>query len=231
METEEREQPISEPANALNVADENSVASDDGSQDISFGKFKTSKALLDAYNNLQAEFTKKCQQLSAIKKDKMNENSENLIENNEKSVQNDENLSNFDEKEENIDNENINENQLKKDFNSFLGYMGEAENYFDEIKSQLQNKNQSPFEKAWAGVILSHIKNTENKQDDPIINQYILSDENVKNKIIEDYLEKLDASKPPVVMSSRLGEKLSSVQPDKPKSLKEAKDMVNKMFS
>ena len=80
-------------------------------------------------------------------------------------------------------------------------------------------------------MILSHLKNGENKENDPIINQYILSDENVKNKIIEEYLEKLNSSKPPHIMSSKEGERLSSVKPDSPKTLAEAKDVVRKMFS
>ena len=93
---EEREQPKSEPATALNAADENSAVSEIGSQEIDLGKFKNTKALLDAYNNLQAEFTKKSQQLSQLKQDKINEEkieqkSENLPENDENFAKKDEN--------------------------------------------------------------------------------------------------------------------------------------------
>ena len=35
------------------------------------GKFKSVEALYDAYNNLEKEFTKKCQRLSEIEKDKI----------------------------------------------------------------------------------------------------------------------------------------------------------------
>ena len=34
------------------------------------GKFKDAKTLLDAYNNLQAEFTRKCQKLSEFQREK-----------------------------------------------------------------------------------------------------------------------------------------------------------------
>ena len=85
-----REQPNSEPAIALNAANETSAASEDGSQALDLGKFKNAKALLDAYNSLQAEFTKKSQQLSKLKQDKTSEEKVNVIEENEKSTENDE---------------------------------------------------------------------------------------------------------------------------------------------
>lgn len=44
------------------INDESMVATDDGS----IGKFKSAESLLNAYNNLQAEFTRKCQKLSAL---------------------------------------------------------------------------------------------------------------------------------------------------------------------
>ena len=67
---ERREQPTMEPANALNVADEKSAVSDVGSQG-QLGKFKDAMALLEAYNNLEAEFTRKCQLLKSLQQDKI----------------------------------------------------------------------------------------------------------------------------------------------------------------
>lgn len=223
---EEREQPKSEPATALNAADENSAVSEIGSQEIDLGKFKNTKALLDAYNNLQAEFTKKSQQLSQLKQDKINEEkieqkSENLSENDE----------NFAKKDENNAENGKTIEDLDKNLSLFLEENGDAEKYGDEIKSHILNKNQNPFERAWASVILSHIKGGDDKVNDPIINQYILNDEKVKNKIIESYLDELSSSKPPVMMSSQSGERLSDIRPDSPKTLEEAKIIVGKMFS
>ena len=57
MENLELEQPILEPE-TINL---NSTTQDEGSI---FGKFKDAKTLLDAYNSLQAEFTRKCQKLA-----------------------------------------------------------------------------------------------------------------------------------------------------------------------
>lgn len=224
-----REQPNSEPAIALNAANENSAVSEEGSQALDFGKFKNAKALLDAYNNLQAEFTKKSQQLSKLRRDKTNElTNDNLEEPTENFTKNEKNLTDINENY--IESEGSSEN-VDNDLHLFLEENNLAESYSDEIKSHYLNKNQNPFERAWASVILSHIKQGDDKSNDPIINQYILNDEKVKNKIIENYLTELNSSRPPVMMSSQLGERLSDVKPDSPKTLAEAKELVGKMFS
>ena len=210
MEEEIREQPDAEPANALNAAEENSVVSEDGSQEISLGKFKNVQALLDAYNNLQTEFTKKCQLLSTIQQDKMKENQQNSSKNDEKNEENSE-----------INTEN--------DLISFLKDNEMAETFREELESRI-NEKQSPYEKAWASIVLSHVKNDDKKTDDPIINQYILKDEKLKNKIIEIYLNELNSTKPPVMISSQ-GERISTVTETAPANLAEAKERVKKMFS
>lgn len=210
MEEEIREQPDAEPANALNAAEENSVVSEDGSQEISLGKFKNVQALLDAYNNLQTEFTKKCQLLSTIQQDKMKENQQNSSKNDEKNEENSE-----------INTEN--------DLISFLKDNEMAETFREELESRI-NEKQSPYEQAWASIVLSHVKNDDKKTDDPIINQYILKDEKLKNKIIELYLNELNSAKPPVVISSQ-GERVSAVTEDIPQNLAQAKERVKKMFS
>ena len=74
-------QPFTEQANVLNLTEEESADSCEGSSNVdteekSFGKFKSSEALLEAYNSLQAEFTKKCQRLSELEKEKTNEQSQ-----------------------------------------------------------------------------------------------------------------------------------------------------------
>ena len=224
-----REQPNSEPAIALNPAEENSVVSEIGSQELDLGKFKNAKALLDAYNNLQAEFTKKSQQLSKLKQDKIAEN-----QNNEEVQKNDnlpEDAENLQKNIEKIDENDKLEENIDEDLSLFLQKNCEAESFSDEIKSQYLDKNQNPFERAWASVIMSHLKTSDDKVSDPIINQYILNDEKVKNKIIENYLNELSSSRPPVMMSSQSGERLSEVKSDSPTTLEEAKIMVGKMFS
>ena len=212
---ENREQPIIMPATALNPAEteekteENIGAMSEVGSHGDLGKFKSVQALMDAYNSLQVEFTKKCQALSELKKDKTEEISQPVSEEIGQSVSQKE----TDEMEQ------------------FLSQNAQAKEYANEIKeliSQNTHKNKSPYELAWANVLLDHLKAGDDEQ---VINQYVLSNESVKNKIIESYLQELSSSKPPVVMSSQSGERVSGVIPDAPKSLSDAKKLVNKMFS
>lgn len=215
-----REQPIIMPATALNQAEENETKEESAMSEVGslangeLGKFKSVEALMDAYNSLQAEFTKKCQALSELKKDKTEK---------EEAVKED-----FDADKEIVNDEILNDDN----FNQFLLENSEAQEYAEEIKEKVSsdNLNPSPYEVAWAKVLIGKLKDkTENS--DKIINQYVLSNENVKNKIIESYLSELSKAKTPMVISSQSGERVSGVMPDAPKTLKEAKKIVNKMFS
>lgn len=246
---EKREQPTVEPAIVLDKTDDLGAVSDVGSQN-DLGKFKNAKALLDAYNNLQSEFTRKCQLLKELQKDKIDEekvsNDENIEKNLENSIKNQENLLKNENNEENHaevidskietsqekDNVELGDDQDNTQaLSQFLLENHEAVEYAEEIKKYLQSnsKNKNPFENAWANVILSHIKT--NNSSDPMIDQYILSNEKVKNKIIENYLNELTNQKSPMIMSSQGGERVSGVFPDSPKTLAEAKKIVNNMFS
>lgn len=203
---EEREQPTMEQADVLNKTNEQGAVSEVGSQTAELGKFKNAQALLEAYNNLQSEFTKKCQLLSQFEKDKT------------ASMQSA-------QEEENIPQENAEE-----DLNQFLEQNDDAKGFVEEIKSNYDKSISSPYQVAWAKVVLDHITNGQDKSSDPIINQYVLSDEKLKNKIVEDYLERLRQSAPPIVMSSSNGQRLSSVLSDSPTTLEEAKNLTRKMF-
>ena len=234
-----REQPTVEPATASNLAD-TSVASDVGSQNL--GKFKDAGALLEAYNNLQSEFTRKCQLLKSLQKDKVdqaqeetgdetNKNSEIFEENASKNMQNEENFAQTGQLQSPAqESEDNNQEDYLRALSQFLDENQEAKAFETELKEQAlkENRIKNPFEDAWAKVVLSHLK--ENKTGDPIINQYVLSNEGVKNQIIENYLTELTKSRPPLVISTQ-GEKVSGVLPDSPRTLDEAKRIVNNMFS
>lgn len=69
-----REQPLQDDAIATNVEQEESLNEDkmvgenvaENLEQGSLGKFKDAQTLLEAYNNLQAEFTRKCQKLNQL---------------------------------------------------------------------------------------------------------------------------------------------------------------------
>lgn len=210
---ENREQPTMEPANVINITEEERAVSEVGSQGA-YGKFKSAEKLLEAYNNLESEFTKKCQLLSELQKDKR------LAESSEVST----------ETSENKHEETSLETTLEDQLSAFLLANEMAKPFEEEIKEKVSSSKQlSPYEVAWANVVLGHL-NAEQKTSDPIVNNYVLSDENVRKKVIQEYLSDLAKHKPPQVISSAGGERVSSVSPDTPTSLSEAKELVRRMF-
>lgn len=201
---ENREQPMEEQTNALNKAEDESVASDIGSQNNDsageYGKFKSPEALLDAYNNLEKEFTRKCQRLSELEKDKTEEN----------------------------------EISLEDKFSQFLSENTDAIGYSEEIMKIAQTDDkikslQDPFMAAWCKVLCEDVLHRASAGD-YCLNKYVLSSEEIQHKIVEDYLGKLREQKNPVVISSSSGERVSSAEIEHPSTLEEAKQLVDKMF-
>lgn len=201
---ENREQPMEEQTNALNKAENESVASDIGSQNYGsageYGKFKSPEALLDAYNNLEKEFTRKCQRLSELEKDKTEEN----------------------------------EISLEDKFSQFLSENTDAIGYSEEIMKIAQTDDkikslQDPFMAAWCKVLCEDVLHRASAGD-YCLNKYVLSSEEIQHKIVEDYLGKLREQKNPVVISSSSGERVSSAEIEHPSTLEEAKQLVDKMF-
>lgn len=205
-EIEKEEQPTTEQATVLNLTEEESAASRDGSSNFDaeekpVGKFKSSEALLAAYNSLQAEFTKKCQKLSEFEKAKANEQSQ---EENEKRLR------------------------------EFLSKNSDALIYKEEFSSFVEKEqtDSDSLDGVWAKFVLSKLStDNENYTSEPIVEKYIFQDENVRNKIIENYIKELNKSKPPLVMSKQSGQVVAEQKPATPSSLKEAKALVEELFS
>ncbi len=219
---EYREQPFMEPANASGEAVENSAVSEEGSlnnltdesltQGVdkeespmpaeNYGKFKSLQALVDAYNSLQASFTQKCQRLSQLEKDKTSEKpTENQLD-------------------------------IEQGLNEFLSKNAEAKNYADEIKSQVLSQGETStnvFENAWNKVILNHVKSAS-KAKDELVDKYVLSDENVRNKIIEDYINSLNNAQAPIVITSGQGQRVAEAVSSSPTTLSDAKKAMERMF-
>lgn len=207
MENEilKEEQPIAEQTNVSNETSGESVDSCVGSSDIdtenSIGKFKNAQALLDAYNSLQAEFTKKCQKLSELEKEKTLEQTP----------------------------EKKNERLGK-----FLSANRDALMYKEEFENFLEHEQNDigSLDGAWAKFVLAKLStNEENYTNEPIVNKYIFQDENVRNKIIENYIKELNFNRPPVIMSNQSGQRVAEQKPATPTSLSEAKRLVEDMFS
>lgn len=172
---------------------------------LNLGKFKDVSSLLNAYNNLQAEFTKKCQKLSELTK---------TCDNNVCALPQD----NWRE---------------KVDF--FLANNQEAKPYAKEISETLMNNtelynSENGLEKAWTKVLLDNVLSLKQKmQDKSFVSELINSDNNLKQNIIDDYVSTLKAKQSPNLMD-KAGSAFAISKTDKALNLEDASQLVRAMF-
>lgn len=187
-----REQPEIEEEN------ENLIAQSEGS----LGKFKDAESLLKAYNNLQAEFTKKCQKLSALE----NEKNKTIFYEEDWNKR----VANFLEK--NPEAKKYSKEISEKILNS------------PELKS-----SENALELAWSSIAMKNYVEPEKlASDKTFLNSYIFNNEEIKKQVLENYLKEIKTA-PPVISGSR-GAKLSSKEEYAPKNLNDAKKIVEKFF-
>lgn len=170
---------------------------------VPIGKFKKVEDLFEAYNNLQAEFTRKCQRLSALEKEKIAQETE--------------------------------ETSAQKSLEQFLSTKQEAVLYAQELKDRVQQdeslqKDEDPYGKAWANILYEKLSGP-NIAKEPLVKNLILKDEELKNLVIENYVEQIKKQNTPIVMSSNSGERVTKVVAPKPDSFEEAKKVVLDLFS
>lgn len=169
-------------------------------------KFKTVDALCKAYENLEKEFTKKCQRISEL----VSENNVNEVKNTEEALP----------------------QYQKKDWlnkvSIFLDENENAKNYVNEIAkiiSEDENlaKKEDALELAYSKILKQNFKTKEQlAQDDDFIQNFIYKNEKIKNKIIEDYLISVENNKTIPLISSDRGSLSISSPKFMPKDLKEA---------
>lgn len=167
------------------------------------GKFKDVKSLSDAYNSLQSEFTKKCQQLSELTKQK-NDNVQTPF----------------------FESENW---QTKLD--EFFAKTPQALKYSKEIAEVIVgdkelSKSGSPLVEAYARVLENNNSKLlgEKQNEDELIKNISMQ---AKEKIVEDYLKQLNMS--PFLMRGCGGVSVAS-STIKPSSVEEAGEMAKKLF-
>ena len=150
-----REQPELEEEN------ENLIAQSEGS----LGKFKDAESLLKAYNNLQAEFTKKCQKLSALE----NEKNKTIFYEEDWNKR----VANFLEK--NPEAKKYSKEISEKILNS------------PELKS-----SENALELAWSSIAMKNYVEPEKlASDKTFLNSYIFNNEEIKKQVLESYLKEL----------------------------------------
>ena len=165
------------------------------------GKFKDVQTLLNAYNSLQAEFTRKSQKLAELQK----ENDKNAI------------FSYNDSIDEVLKDETDND-KYKKEITEILNN--------DELINNLPNKNHVAFK-----IIKNTEKNIENKiNSQEFIDEYIKNNSAICNSIISDYLSKLNNIPANNNYIPSNGNVYFSPNTNKPTNLKEAGEIFSKML-
>jgi hypothetical protein len=205
---EEIEENVGEQPETLGSPEENSeqteVASEqsEAERGVPIGKFKSVDDLYHAYNSLQSEFTKKCQRLAEIEKDKTPLPSQEKLNDEFKAflLENQEAYSFADEIKQRV--------------------------FSDENLMSVEK----PFDKVWASVVYEKLKSQDNTKE-PMVRALILNDEKIKNLVIQNYMEGLADKKAPFVMSSETGEKVAQVVTSKPDSFEQAKKVVLDLLS
>ena len=191
MENETMEQLETEPA----TQPENSESS-------IYGKFKDAQTLLDAYNSLEAEFTRKSQKLAEIQK-KCEENA--LFSNNDSL--------------ENIIGDSADLEKYKKEVAEIIDN--------DNELSNLPNKNLVALK-----IIKEAERRTADKlNNSEYVDKYIETNDKVKEKIISKYLSSLtETPSAPKVISGNSSNIYFSPSLNMPKTLKDAGEILSKML-
>lgn len=206
MEDEEivGEQPESTQGSPLENCDQTDCESEqsEAERGVPIGKFKSVDDLYHAYNSLQSEFTKKCQKLAEIEKDKAVVPSDEELEGGLKSF--------------------LLENQ------EAYFYVDEIKKRVfsdDKIKGL-----EKPFDKVWAEMLFEKLSSPD-KANEPMVQNLILKDEKIKDLVIQNYVKGLEENKAPVVMTSETGERVARVATSKPDTFEQAKQVALDLLS
>ncbi len=207
------EQLASNDAYAVETGLENEVGHEEGSP---LGKFKNSDKLLEAYNELQSEFTRKCQKLSETERKLQ----ESVSMDNSGKVQ---------------DAGKENEFSWNKNIKEFLQSHKNASDLSKEITEELiedsdLRSSQDGLEKAYLRVLdKKYIPHDKLVKDDDFLNKYVYNNEEIKEKIIKDYVSSLNQTQSPIVVAST-GYDRGVATKSNFNSLDEARKFVEDMF-
>lgn len=186
----------------LNTEPETEKFQSENSEGSIYGKFKDAQTLLEAYNSLQAEFTRKSQKLAEIQK----QIEENAVFS----------------KSDSLENILTNATDLEK-------YKKEVTEILDnDIElSNLPNKNFV----AVKIIKEAERKTADTLNNQDFIDKYIQNNNAIKDKIISEYLSTLNETQaPPKVISGNSSNIYFSPSLDMPKTLKDASEILTKML-
>ena len=172
-------------------------------------KFKSVEALAKAYDNLQSDYTKKCQALANLQRE--------IRDNKEKSLP----QNSYNNLQEELENFVLNNKDAKF-------YQGEMAKILLTNKEIL--KSQNPIEEAWKEVKQKNFISVEDVvKNSSFLNSYIQNNLELKNKIITDYFSTISKQDAPNLIKVSASSAVVTAK-QKPKSIKEASKLVEDMF-
>lgn len=132
------------------------------------GKFKDAESLFKAYNNLQAEFTKKSQRLAEL---------ETESEQKQKAQ--------------------ARQAEIDKQVDEFAAKFDIVKPFSSALKATLTNTENASLAEESVKILAKNCKRAEDyAKDSEFLNNYIFSNEEIKDKIIKDYMSKITQSSP-----------------------------------
>lgn len=186
------------------------------------GKFNSPESLLEAYNNLQREFTKKCQKLSEYEKQNVDNTRSDTSQNEEtkdivpafESVSWRSHVADF-----------LRENEHAKDFSKEIS--------FEILNDPNLQKSDNMLEIAWSRVLAKNYKTPEQiATDNNFIENFVLNNEEVKKQVFSNYMNQLNSNVSPNLIGNgfRGGRSTASISTNKPNSLDDAGNLALKFF-
>jgi len=174
------------------------------------GKFKDVESLLNSYNQLQSDYTKKCQALATMEKEKLDK--DNLAPQFD--------YAHWQEASKNFFDKNENAKQYEQDLIKII------------LSDNSVATSKEPLEQAWNIFLRQNFVSPEKlAQDEKFLQQHIFNNGEVVNKIVKDYFSSLSFNSSPTLISSQRGSKTMLSPVNKPKSIKEATKLVEEIFN
>ena len=174
-----------------------------------FGKFKDAKGLLEAYNSLQSEFTRRCQKVKELEREIGN-------------LKNSEQVNNTSEKL-----------SIEGECNGFLSAFPEAKQHIKSLYGIAASKGDESYgrlERAYIDKLLTDLKSERDYfTSKDYLNSALNKSDDLKNEIIRGYLDEVYATKSNAPLISGDG-KACVTPPSNPKSIYEAGNLAKKIF-
>jgi hypothetical protein len=177
---------------------EQPTVENEGSKEL--GKFKDANSLLKAYNSLQAEFTKKSQKLAQLENDN-----------------------------ERMQNEQTKKVEQEKEIEEFVSKFEIAKPFSSALKASLQNNSELDIKEETLKLLANTYKTAvDYSQDEEFLNNYIFSNQEIKDKIIKDYLSKITQNSP--IKMDNGGGSISLTPAKKPATIVEASKLAKSII-